>query len=102
MKCYGKNRAGEGQAESREEERPGERRGGGGGGGVRDGNTDPEKEEEIGVKGPGDRNRDREPQGDGRPARELGRKGLGRMKARGPDGARSIPNRTPLPGGLRC
>lgn len=76
--------------------------GGGGGGGVRDGNTDPEKEEEIGVKGPGDRNRDREPQGDGRPARELGRKGLGRMKARGPDGARSIPNRTPLPGGLRC
>ena len=72
------------------------------GGGVGEGNTDPEKEEEIGVKRPGDRNRDRDPQGEGRPARELGRKGLGRMEARGPDGARSVPNRAPLPGGLRC
>lgn len=92
----------QGKDRRRAERKRDQGKGGVGGGGVRDGNTDPEKEEEIGVKGPGDRNRDREPQGDGRPARELGRKGLGRMKARGPDGARSIPNRTPLPGGLRC
>lgn len=46
------------------------------------GNTEPE-EKEIGVKRPGNRSRDRDPQGEGKQERELGTKDLGWMEKRG-------------------